>query len=193
MQFKEAKKHILAKLKKELPRHLSYHSVEHIKDVAAASERIAKSEGVKGEDLTLLLTAALYHDSGFLRSQKEHERVSCEIAREELPGFGYTEPQLDRICGMIMATKIPQSPQNLLEQIICDADLDYLGREDFFDIGDRLYAELAVYDIISNEDQWNRLQIGFLEKHHYFTQTAINMRKALKDQHLEKVRSKIKN
>ena len=193
MQFQEAKKHILAKLKKELPRHLSYHSVEHIVDVYNASKTLAKAEGVKAEDLTLLLTAALYHDSGFLRSQKDHERVSCEIANEELPGFGYTPDQLERICGMIAATKIPQKPHNLLEEIICDADLDYLGRDDFFTIGDRLYAELAVYDIISNEDEWNRLQIGFLEKHHYFTKTAIKLRKEQKDKHIEIVRSKIKH
>ncbi len=191
MQFQEAKKFILQKLKKELPRHLSYHSVEHVKDVYNAARRIGKSEGIRQEEMTLLLTAALFHDTGFLKGPKEHEAVSCDIAREHLPQFGYTPEQIETICGMIMATKIPQTPRNLLEQIICDADLDYLGREDFWDIGNKLFEELAVYGIITNENDWNRLQIRFLESHHYFTKTALGLRKQKKDEYLEQVKSKI--
>jgi uncharacterized protein len=191
MQFKEAKAFILEKLKNELPAYLSYHSVEHINDVYTACESIGKEEGVTGRDMLLLLTAALFHDSGFLRDQKEHEKASCTIAKEYLPQYNYTADDVERICGMIMATKIPQKPHNLMEQILCDADLDYLGRNDFFTIGDRLFAELSMYDIISTEDEWNKLQVGFLEKHHYFTKTSINLRKKKKDEHLELVRSKL--
>jgi uncharacterized protein len=191
MQFDEAKKFILGKLKKELPRHLSYHSVEHIKDVYQACKSIAKKEGINGRELELLLTAALFHDSGFLRDQKEHEKKSTEIAIEYLPQYGYTEEEVKLICGMIMATKIPQKPHTLLEQILCDADLDYLGRDDFFDIGNKLFAELSMYDIISTEEEWNRLQVTFLEKHHYFTKTAIQLRKAKKDEHLHTVKTKL--
>ena len=187
MQFEETKKFIFGRLKKELAEHLSYHSVNHIKDVYTAAENLASHEGVTGTDLTLLLTAVLFHDSGFLQQQKEHESISCDIARESLPQFGYTQEQIERICGMIMATQIPQKPHNLLEKIICDADLDYLGRDDFFTIGNNLYAELCVYGMINNEDEWNTMQVGFLKKHHYFTDTAIRLRKAKKDENLQKV------
>ena len=165
MEFELVKKFIMKKLKKELPKNLTYHSAEHIKDVYGSAQTLAKLEGVKGEDLTLLLTAVLFHDSGFMRSQKEHERLSCEIACEYLPGYGYSPEQIERICGMIMATKIPQTPYNKLEELICDADLDYLGRDDFFRIGNGLYEELCMYGILNNENEWNRLQVRFLEKH----------------------------
>lgn len=191
MQFQEAKKFIINKLKKELPRHLSYHSVEHIKDVFTACKSIAKNEGVKGEDLKLLLTAALFHDSGFLIQQKEHEKLSCEIAMKDLPFFGYSDSQIETICGMIMATKIPQTPHNKLEQILADADLDYLGRDDFFDIGNRLFDELCMYGILNTEEEWNKLQIRFLENHQYFTDTAKNLRQNGKDHHLKIIKSKI--
>lgn len=191
MQFGEAKKFILGKLKKELPQHLSYHSVEHVKDVFNSCKFIAAGEGVKGEDLKLLLTAALFHDSGFLKGPKEHEKKSCQIARKHLPDYGYTAEQVKKICGMIMATKVPQQPQTHLEEIICDADLDYLGREDFFIIGDKLFAELSVYGILSTEEEWNKLQVRFLEAHHYFTPTAIKLRKKKKDKHLKMVKSKL--
>jgi uncharacterized protein len=191
MEFKKVKKFILAKLKKELTKNLTYHSLGHIKDVYGAAEKIAKLEGVEGDDLTLLLTAVLFHDSGFLISQKEHERLSCEIAQKHLPDYGYNPKQLDIIYGMIMATQIPQTPHTKLEKIICDADLDYLGRDDFFTIGDKLFDELCMYGIIDNENEWNKLQVRFLEKHHYFTASAKKLRKDKKAANLMLVKSKI--
>lgn len=191
MEFESVKKFILAKLRKELPRSLTYHSLGHIKDVYKAAQKLAKLEGVTGEELTLLLTAVLFHDSGFLIQQKEHERVGCEIARKHLPDYGYKDKQIEIICGMIMATRIPQTPHNKLEQIICDADLDYLGRDDFFKIGNTLFDELCMYGLINTENDWNKLQVSFLEGHHYFTPSAIRLRKARKDEHLALIRSKI--
>ncbi|MBX2907837.1 MAG: phosphohydrolase [Taibaiella sp.] len=191
MEFEKVKKFILAKLRKELPRSLTYHSLGHIKDVYKAAQKLAKLEGVSGEELTLLLTAVLFHDSGFLIQQKEHERVGCDIAWKYLPEYGYSEKQIEVICGMIMATRIPQTPHNKLEQIICDADLDYLGRDDFFAIGNTLYDELCMYGLIQTENDWNKLQVRFLEGHHYFTDSAIKLRKEKKDSHLAYVRSKI--
>lgn len=191
MKFSEAKRFILQKLKKELPQHLSYHSVEHVKDVVDAARQIGKSEGIKGIDMKLLLTAALFHDSGFLKGPKEHEKVSCDIVRKYLPDYGYDAEQIETICGMIMATRIPQTPHNHLEQILADADLDYLGRDDFWKIGNKLFEELSVYGIITEENEWNKLQVKFLESHNYFTPTAIQTRKAKKDAYLAEVKSKI--
>ncbi len=192
MQFERVKKFILDKLKKELTKNLTYHSLGHIKDVYKAAENLSHQEGISEEDKLLLLTAVLFHDSGFLISQKEHERLSCELARKYLPDFDYKSEEIERICGMIMATQIPQSPTNQLEQIICDADLDYLGRDDFFTIGDKLFDELVMYGIIDNENEWNKLQVRFLEKHRYFTSSAIRLRKAKKIENLAIVKSKIK-
>jgi len=189
MEFEKVKDFILTKLRDELPANLTYHSLEHIKDVYNAAELLGKLEGVTGEDLTLLLTAVLFHDSGFLVQQRDHELNSCKLAENYLPNYGYTSSQIEKICGMIMATSIPQSPKNNLEKIICDADLDYLGRDDFFTIGNKLYDELCMYGILSSENEWNKLQVRFLENHQYFTQSAITLRQAKKDEHLNYVKS----
>lgn len=191
INFEGAREFIRQKLSAELSPKLSYHSVVHILDVYNIAEKLAEMEGIKGEELTLLLTAVLFHDSGFLVGPKEHEKVSCQIAREFLPQFGYSAGQIERIEGMIMATRMPQTPHNLLEEIICDADLDYLGRDDFWTIGHKLFTELNSNGITMNENDWNKQQVTFLEKHHYFTKSAIQMRKAKKDHHLELVRSKL--
>jgi uncharacterized protein len=191
MEFQKAKDYILQRLKNELPIQRTYHSVAHIQDVEESAKRLGIAEGINGTDMNLLLTAALYHDSGFMIQSHEHERVSCEIARQNLPQFGYTSEQVDIICGMIMATKVPQEPKNHLEKIICDADLDYLGRDDFFEIGNQLADELQAYGIIKGEKEWDKLQIRFLDEHHYWTKTAINTRKARKDQYLEFLKQKV--
>ncbi len=191
MKYAEVKEFILNKLKNELPDHLSYHSVGHVKDVVRSCKEIADREDISNTDLTLLLTAALFHDSGFLINSKNHEELSCGIAKEHLPDYGYNNEDIERICGMIRATKVPQKPQNHLEEIICDADLDYLGRDDFFTIGGKLFDELCVYGILSTEDEWNELQVKFLEAHHYFTKTAIELRQKKKDENLAAVKAKL--
>lgn len=191
MDYKSIEKIILQKLRQDLPQHLSYHSVAHVLDVIAAAEKIAASENIDREDFMLLKTAALFHDSGFLFGSKDHEQKSCEIAQEYLPNYGYSQAQIDKIKGMIMATKIPQMPQNHLEQILADADLDYLGRDDFFTIGDKLYDELSMFGIINTERDWNILQERFLENHSYHTATAISTRNEKKLENLQIIKSKL--
>jgi predicted metal-dependent HD superfamily phosphohydrolase len=192
MQFEQAKKLILDRLNEELPRHLSYHSVDHVKDVYTAAENIGKLEHISAYDMQLLLTAALFHDSGFMHGPNNHEEESCRIASEYLPGFNYSDDEIEKINGMIMATKLPQTPRTPLEEIICDADLDYLGRDDFFPISDNLYAEFTYTGIVNNENDWNKIQVSFFEKHQYFTKSALRLREEKKEENLCLIRAKIK-
>ncbi len=181
--------HILEKLRRGLSPALTYHSVFHSEDVLNQVVRIAGSEHItEGEELFLLKTAALYHDTGFMFTYKGHEEKSCEIAEEYLPGLGVTAPQLQRITGLIRATRIPQLPENHLEEILCDADLDYLGRDDFYSIGATLFREMKAYRIVRDEKEWNRIQADFLSSHLYFTKTSIRLRNEKKLQRLEELR-----
>lgn len=192
MEVKEAVKHILEKLKQELPDYLSYHSLHHTKDVKNQAMRIAKLEGITSEnDLKLLETAAAYHDCGFLSTYNNHEEKGCEIAEEVLPQYHYTKEQIAIIKGLIMATKVPQTPKNKLEEIICDADLDYLGRDDFFEIGEHLYQEFLFKNIVQDEDSWNNLQVKFLGNHQYFTHTNLVNREPKKQENLKQVKTKL--
>ena len=91
---------------------------------------------------------------------------------------------------MIRATRIPQSPKTQSEQILADADLNYLGRDDFFAISHKLYLELLHLGIVSDETEWDTIQIGFIESHRYFTKTAINLREDKKQSNLEKIKAR---
>jgi len=182
--FSSIKQSIIKKLEEGLDPRLGYHNVAHTLDVLEQSQVIASNEGVNDEhDLLLLKVAAVFHDSGFLYVYKNHEEKSCEIATEYLKDT-FNSEDLKRIRGMIMATKIPQTPHNLLEQIICDADLDYLGRNDFEPISKSLYTEFLSYNIILADCIWDHLQIKFFEIHHYFTRSEIEKRNKEKLKHL---------
>lgn len=188
MNFKGAKAFILHKLENELSEKLTYHKYEHTLDVYEQTKVLAKEEGISSKiQLQWLKTAALFHDSGFLNVYKDHEIEGCRIAAAVLPDFGYTSHDIEMICGMIMATKIPQSPKNPLEQIIADADLDYLGRDDFYEIGDTLRQELRNMGIIQSDSEWNPIQIEFLSAHHYFTSSSIKKRAAQKDKYMQEL------
>ncbi len=183
--------HIVNKLRNGLDPSLTYHTVEHTLDVTRQALRIGIAEKIESRDLLLLQVAALYHDTGFLSCYRGHEEVSCLFAQNELPEFGFDADEIEKMCGMIMATKIPQSPKNKLEEIICDADVDYLGRPDFFATGEKLYREFLDQGIVVDFDDWNRLQVRFLEAHHYFTQTSITLRTQEKLRFLEEVRKQV--
>ncbi len=190
--FSQIRQHVIKKLEKGLSSDLTYHSVQHTMDVLQQAESIALAEGIVDEnELLLLRVSALYHDVGFIEIYGGHEEKSCEMALPELKEFGFTQDEIERIFGMIRATKVPQQPQNILEQIICDSDLDYLGRSDFFSIGEGLYKEFINQKIVTSYLDWNLLQIRFLERHHYFTKTSKDRRQKQKQLHLEEIRHRV--
>lgn len=179
---------VLGRMRNELPDDLHYHSVEHTLDVLDAAVRIADLEGVTDREKELLKAAALLHDSGFVLGYQEHEQLGCVLARQILPNFGYPLGDVDQVCALIMATKVPQQPSDLLEEIICDADLDYLGRQDFMKIGGRLFKEFSSRGVVKDAEDWHCLQIRFLENHRYFTRTNQSEREAAKREHLAQLK-----
>ena len=190
--YSEIETHVIHKLKEGLSPALTYHNVAHTLDVLTQAVSIAKEEGIRDEnDFLLLKISSLYHDVGFLDTYDRHEERSCEIAMGELAGFGFAAGEIDKICGMIRATKVPQEPKTQLEEIICDADLDYLGRSDFFSIAEGLFNEFRDQKIIPGDKHWNLLQIRFFENHKYFTSTAKRKRQGQKHVHLKVLQEKV--
>lgn len=180
---------VLEKLENGLPKNLYYHNLKHTVDVYTQVELIGRSEGVTKEELLLLRTAALLHDSGHMIDYSTHEEMGVKLAYEILPEYGYTQEQIEVISTLIMSTKMPPEPKNLLEQIMCDSDLDYLGRTDFIPVSNMLYKELHEHGKIATLHDWNLLQIKFIEKHQYFTNTARRLRNVNKNIQLQNIRN----
>jgi len=191
LRYDDLEESILTKLENELPKNLYYHNLKHTIDVITEVEIIGRKEGISESEMLLLKTAALFHDTGFILSYNDHEKYGVKLARHILPRYFYNPQQIEDVSKLIMNTKNPPEPKTLLEMIICDADLDYLGRTDFIPVSGNLYRELKEYGKIKSIDGWNRLQIKFIENHQYFTATARNMRDVNKNKQLEKLRELI--
>lgn len=179
----------LTHLKEKLSPSLYYHSYDHTIDVLKCCEQILNYEIVIGEDAELVKTAALLHDAGFLNVVENHEEESAVIAKDWLQGFDYSDKQIDVVCQLILATRIPHEPVTFLEKIIRDADLDYLGRSDFFEIGESLRKEWTAMGKGVNDEQWKKIQIDFLKKHQYYTSFSIGFRKDKKEDNLRQLLS----
>ena len=189
MNFEKARDFIIKKLSEELNPDLTYHSIEHTLDVLQAATNLAGLEKLNGRDQTLLKTAALFHDSGMLKTYIGHEDASVEIVQEYLPDFEYNQDEINTVSKMIITTKLPQSATTFLEKILCDADLDYLGREDFFMIAHQLQYEWNVLGVRPTTlREWYDLQIKFLEDHEFFTASAQKLRNEKKADNLKQVK-----
>lgn len=178
IDFDNMRVDIINKLKALLPEDLVYHDVQHTLNVEKAAMRYARLEGLSEQELHLLRTAVLYHDSGFILQYRDNEDFAIQLAKNHLPSFGYSDEQIGVICNIISATKPGQEPVTLLEKIMRDADHDYLGRADYKSISSHLRAELAVMtgEAMSDE-KWIEFQLNYLEnKHRYYTETAKNIR-----------------
>jgi len=186
--YDSARDFALELLETELPDRLTYHSLSHTRDgVVPAAEKLAKLEGIQGEDLMLLKTAAYFHDLGHIEGPQDHEITSIRIAEENLPRFNYTSDQIRRIAALILATRMPQTPSSHLGEILADADLDMLGRADYCKRNLDLRNELASGEVTYSDLEWCHDEIELLANHRYFTNSARSLRDAGKQRNLEAV------
>ena len=192
MNYAAAEKYALDLLKEKLPPTLLYHNIAHTLDVMESCVHIGTSEKVSIHELTLLKTAAVFHDTGFTERYEKNEGVGCRIAELALKDLGYVKRDIDIICEIIMATELSASPNNLLHEIIRDADLDYLGRDDFFRISGNLRKELQLHGTSYSDKEWYHQQVKFLENHYYSTLTAKAERQSGKQKNLEQIKRLIR-
>ena len=191
IQFTDIQEIILDKLERELPDYLFYHNVKHTVDVVTEVELIGWAEGCTDEEILILKTAGLFHDVGHTVVYDGHEYQGTLIAREMLPKYNYSPEQIGKICSIIMSTKLPPKPTTLLENIICDSDLDYLGRSDFIPVSNTLFEELKAQNKMGSLNDWNKIQVRFISGHQYFTKTARSLREVNKKLQIERIQSLI--
>jgi uncharacterized protein len=177
---------VMGCLKEKLGPQLVYHHWKHTEHVVEMAEFIARKEHCSEDEILLVKTAALFHDAGFVNTFTDnHENESIRFARKMLPEYGYAKYETEQIVGMINATKIPQNPRNKLECILADADLEYLGTDNFIYIGNKLFQELKHENPKLSQEEWDDIQIGFLESHVYHTHYCLHNRAEKKQQNLQ--------
>jgi HD superfamily phosphodiesterase len=190
MNTGKLKRFIIGKLESELSEKLIYHGIQHTLYVLKSCNNYIKRMHIGEKDAYLLRTAAILHDTGYIWDFDNHEDESIKYATKILPDWNYSKIEVDSIVNLIQSTKKTQRLNNVLEQILADSDLDYLGTPFFYKISEKLQKELLAFNKISNEEEWNRLQVEFLRNHYYNTPFAIKYREPLKQKYLQEILDK---
>jgi len=168
------------KLFSSLSNDLTYHNRKHTSDVRAAAKRLGELEKLSEKEMKLLDIAALFHDIGHVETYEGHEDVSKNFIVSNAECFGLENEDTSLIVSMIEATKLPQNPENHLSMILCDADLDNLGRDDFLDVFEKIFIETQKYGPVLSKHEWCFQTIKMMKNHSYFTLSAKKLRYDMK-------------
>lgn len=169
----KTKQYIADFFQNHMPAEYVYHDLEHTVQVVNAMEEIARSYELDAEQLEDLHLAAWFHDTGYTKGPQEHEERSCEHASQWMKEQEYASERIESVCKIIMATKLPQNPQSLSEQILADADLSHLGKTTYWQRCDLVRQEIAYLSgKHMSEKEWVEFEIEFMEKHNYHTTAA---------------------
>jgi predicted metal-dependent HD superfamily phosphohydrolase len=184
--------------KDELPAGIKYHNADHTlhptKGVVAAANRIAISENISEHDRELLITAAYFHDTGYIREYEKNEPIAARMAGRILKLIGYKPNEIVKVQKMILSTDLERKPKTHVEKILCDADLDHLGTEDFFKLDGKLREGRRGRGIdVSDEAKWYKDTLEFIRKHQYYTESQKKLREKEKQKNIKKLLKKLEN
>lgn len=187
-QYEKMRTHVFNKLETELDPRLYYHGIKHTRDyVLPATEHLAYLENIKGEPLILLLSAAALHDIGYINQYENNEVIGASIASELLPEFSYTAKQIEIIKSIIMATALPQTANNILEKVMCDADFCHFGSNDFIGLSNNLWRELIEFGYEISKEQWRKSTLDLMNSHSYWTKNASAEWNTIKKHNIERL------
>ncbi len=189
----EVKKFAGNKFREEGQSENLYHNLTHTAEVVKIAREIAEASGVSEDDLEIILIAAWFHDIGYIVKCDGHEDISKNFAAQFLNELKYPEHKIEAVLSLIEATRLPRNPENLLEEIICDADLYHLGTNKFEEKGNLFRTEMEIKrgEIISDEE-WFKTTYSFLKEHKFYTPYAKNQFETQKNINKAKVKKKLK-
>ncbi len=190
----QAKTHCLQLLKESRCKHLAFHNTQHTIDVFSGAKKIGQYEGLTSKELEIVQLAALFHDTGNVDCFQGHENVSAQKAFDYLSEKGLAKEEIQKIVACILATKMPQNPQNKLQKVLCDADLAHLGAKDFLQKNKQLRKEWSnQLNLSFSTIEWLELNCNFLKTHRYFTSYGKKILEPQKKRNFVKIKQQMLN
>ena len=195
-RLKMVDQYIRELFREELPDGIKYHDANHTlhptRGVVAVASRIAQSDNVSEKDRELLIAAAYFHDTGYIREYDKNEPIAARMAGRILKLMGFKPKEIEKIQKMILATDLALEPKTRLEKILCDADLDHFGREDFFKLDGKLREGRHARGIdVSDEAKWYRGTLEIIKKHQYYTDSQKKLREKEKQKNIQRLLKKL--
>jgi hypothetical protein len=170
---------------------LPYHNQKHTESVTAHAALIAVHYTLNDRDTFIVVASAWLHDLGYTIDRNNHEEKGAEAAGNYLAEMGIPEEDIHAVKGCILATKLPQAPHNLLEEIVCDSDLFHLGTIEFPELNKAMRKEVEeVNHTKINKDEWRRKTIGLMESHQYYTDYSQSLLNDQKQRNIDELKEK---
>lgn len=190
--IEEARKHVTLVLKHELSDKCLFHTINHTLEVLSNAEIIGRYCDVGEADLNVLRLCALFHDIGYVDSYDDHEIYSARRAVDYLRAKEVDELAIEQVERAILATKMPQSPQDKISRILCDADLMNLSFDDYFEQVDLMRMEWdKVGKAKLNRHQFYLNTLDFFQKHEYHSKYGKQILQPKKEKNERRIKSKI--
>ncbi len=175
-------------ISEQVPKEYAYHDIQHTLDVVASVKEIGQTFELGDNELEILIIAAWFHDTGYDKGAIDHEERSAKYAEDYLAKYNYSADNFKMIKGCIMATKMPHTPETLLQRIICDADLSHLGQNVYWDRCSRLRQEMTLTkNSIMSELEWVDFELKFINQHKYQTTVAQQLYGKRKERHIRQL------
>ncbi|GEO02589.1 hypothetical protein AAE02nite_02530 [Adhaeribacter aerolatus] len=169
----KASNYVFTLFKEKLSRKLVYHNYKHTTEIAKEAQSLGEAAGLSADNLEVLVLAAWFHDTGYVDTYTGHEERSVEYATTFLQAEGYPEGRIGVINDCIMATKHDQQPENLMQEILADADIANIGKESFFSNAELLRVEWEVFlNKFFTDAEWAQYQLDFLLGQTFRTEVA---------------------
>jgi uncharacterized protein len=197
-RLKMVDQYIRALFKDELPGGIKYHGANHTlhpaRGVVAVANRIAISENISEHDRELVIAAAYFHDTGYIREYDKNEPIAARMAGRILKLIGYKPNEIEKIQTMILSTDLAREPKTHAEKILCDADLDHFGREDFFKLDGKIREGRRARGIdVSDELKWYKGTLEIITRHKYYTESQKKLREEQKQKNIKRLLNKLEN
>ncbi|MEP2770696.1 MAG: Pycsar system effector family protein [Fulvivirga sp.] len=169
----KAESYVTGLFKEKLPENLLYHNLSHTYEVAEISKELGEISELSDSELEMLQVAAWFHDTGYIKKYNGHEEESLKYAREFMDGENYDEKKKKVVERLIKSTIKGHKPNDMLEEILHDADMAHIGRKRFFRKGELLRVELESYlDESYSELEWEKKQYQFLINNNFITKAG---------------------
>lgn len=189
----QTRKFVVELMANELPKQYVYHNLQHTLDVVSAAEEIAIHSNLETKQIEMVMAAAYLHDIGYIKNNEQHEDHSITLSREFLDQLGANKKYIEDVIGCIEATKLPQNPKNLPQQVLCDADLYHLSSGHYFEKADLLRAEFSTIEKEDiSESEWLDMSTVFIDNHQYFTDYGKLTLGPKKAKNLKKIKKRLK-
>jgi predicted metal-dependent HD superfamily phosphohydrolase len=197
-RLKKVDQYIRALFKDELPGGIKYHDANHTlhpdRGVVAVANRIAISENISEHDRELLIAAAYFHDTGYIREYDKNEPIAARMAGRILKLIGYKPNEIEKVQKMILSTDLAREPKTHVEKILCDADLDHFGREDFFKLDGKIrQGRLSRGIDVSDDLKWYKGTLEIITNHQYYTESQKKLREEQKQKNIKQLLNKLEN